>query len=249
VTQRRSTVVASGSNREARLFQTLGRALELYRLSEEAPENQAELKQLMKDRGIRKTKRTENCFTPMVKLIFDGEVIEKEKSLVMRCASILRLADSRNIEPDGIAKFVSDQGGIVQCYKNDRKAHPSATATSTKPDPIESLRENARKCDPTALRQLVPAGPATALLDVDQDRDVVLLGARSATPSEIRRYKTSSKSTDADEAPIVTANVESPAAVEHAGAGGIRPRRSHRDPLRRGWEGGVSRSRSGPSRI
>jgi hypothetical protein len=31
----------SGSNREVRLFQTLGRALELYRLSEETPQNQS----------------------------------------------------------------------------------------------------------------------------------------------------------------------------------------------------------------
>jgi hypothetical protein len=125
-------------NREACLFQTLGRALELCRLSEATPEAGAELKQLMNDDGIRKTKRTANHFTPIVKLIFEGEVIEEEKSLVMRCASILRLADSRNIEPDGIAIFIDGQGGMVQCYKNDRAAHPSATATCTKPNPIRS---------------------------------------------------------------------------------------------------------------
>jgi hypothetical protein len=149
----------------------------------------------MKDNGIRKTKRTENYFTPIVKLIFDGEVREKEKSLVMRCASTLRLANSMNIEPDDIAKFVTDQGGIVQCYKNDREAHRSATATSTEPDPIEALRQNGLKCNPTVLRKLVSNGPVTALLDVDQDGDVVLLGARTVTSSEIRGYTVSTKST------------------------------------------------------
>jgi hypothetical protein len=91
-----------------------------------------------------------------------------------------------------IAKFVTKQGGIVQCYKNDREVH---TATSTEPDPIEALRQNARKCTPTVLRQLVSGEPVTALLDVDQDGDVVLLGTRTVTSSEIRRYKVSTKST------------------------------------------------------
>jgi hypothetical protein len=117
----------------------------------------------MKHKGIRKTKRTANYFTPIVKLIFDGEVREKEKSLVMRCASTLRLADSMGIDSDGIAAFVDEQGGIVQCYKLDRDLQPAAAAKSTTPDPIEALRQNARKCNQTALRQLVPNGPATAL--------------------------------------------------------------------------------------
>jgi hypothetical protein len=204
-------------NREACLFQTLGRALELCRLSEATPEAEAELTRLMNEKGIRKTKRTKNHFTPIVKLIFEGEVIEEEKSLVMRCASILRLADSRNIEPDGIATFIDGQGGMVQCYKNDPAAHPSATATSTKPDPIEALRENARKCDPTALRQLVPDGPATALLEVDQIGNILLLGARTATSSEIRRYKASTKQAATDNAATDTPDIAIPAAVEHAG--------------------------------
>jgi hypothetical protein len=60
----------SRNNREARLFKTLGSALELYRLSEETPENLDELKRLLKAKEIRITKRTQNPFTPIVKLIF-----------------------------------------------------------------------------------------------------------------------------------------------------------------------------------
>jgi hypothetical protein len=191
-------------NREARLFKTLGSALELYRLSEETSENKAELKKLLKDKRIRITKRTQNPFTPIVKLIFEGEVIEQEKSLVMRCASILRLADSMDIEPDGIAAFVGGQGGIVQSYKLDRELHPPATANRSKSDPIEPLRQTARNCDSIALRNLVLDGPITALLEVDQDGDVLLLGARTATQSDIKRYKTAAKSTASDNAATET---------------------------------------------
>ena len=136
------------------------------------PRKLRQSKQLMKDNKIRKTKRTENYFTPIVKLIFAGEAREKEKSLVMRCASTLRLANRKKIKPDDIAKFVTDQGGIVQCYKKDREAHRSAT----EPHPIAALRQNALKCTPTVLQQLMSGEPVTALLDVDQDADVVLLG-------------------------------------------------------------------------
>ena len=72
------------------------------------PRKLRQSKQLMKDNKIRKTKRTENYFTPIVKLIFAGEAREKEKSLVMRCASTLRLANRKKIKPDDIAKFVTD---------------------------------------------------------------------------------------------------------------------------------------------
>ena len=183
------------ANGKTSLLKTLGRALELYRLSKATQEDTETLKNLMKDKDIRETKRTKNPYTPIVKLIFFEKMKDIEKSLVMRCAGVLRLADSNAVDPDDIAKFVTKQGGIVQCYKNDREAHPSAPATSTKPDPIEALRQNALKCTPTVLRQLVSGEPVTALLDVDQGGDVVLLGARIATSSEIRRYKVSTKST------------------------------------------------------
>jgi hypothetical protein len=197
----------SRNNREARLFKTLGSALELYRLSEETSENAAELKKLLKDKRIRITKRTQNHFTPIVKLIFKGEIIEDEKSLVMRCASILRLADSMNIEPDGIAAFVDEQGGIVQCYKLDRDMHPAGTGKSAKPDPITALRQNARNCDSTALRRLVPEGPVAALLEVGHDGNILLLGARTATSSDIRRYNTSASLAATTKAAIGTPDV------------------------------------------
>jgi hypothetical protein len=92
----------------------------------------------MKEKGVRKTKRTTNHFTPIVKLIFEGEVIEKEKSLLMRCASILRLGDSMDIEPDGIAAFVDEQGGIVQCYQLHREMHQLLRLRV--PNPIRSRR-------------------------------------------------------------------------------------------------------------
>ena len=111
----------------------------------------------------------------------------------MRCASTLRLADSMDIEPDGIAAFVDEQGGIVQCYKLDREMHLAVAATSSTPDQIEALRQNARKCNQTALRQLVPDGLAAALLEVNQDGNIALLAAWSATQSDIRRYKVSTK--------------------------------------------------------
>jgi len=87
----------------------------------------------MKDKDIRETKRTKNPFTPIVKLIFFEAMKDIEKSLVMGCASTLRLAGSMNIEPDGIAAFVDEQGGIVQCYKLDREMHAAAAADSTMP--------------------------------------------------------------------------------------------------------------------
>jgi hypothetical protein len=83
------------TNNTNSLIKILGSALDLYRFSKATQGAEAELKQLMKDKGIRKIKRTANYFTPIVKLIFDGEVREKEKSLVMRCASTLRLARPR----------------------------------------------------------------------------------------------------------------------------------------------------------
>jgi hypothetical protein len=148
----------------------------------------------MKDKDIRETKRTKNPYTPIVKLVFFEKQNDIEKSLVMRCAGVLRLADRNRVDPDDIAKFVTKQGGIVQCYKSDRDAHPSATTSDTKPASIEALRQNARKCDPKALRHLVPDGLATALLEVNQDGEIALLGARAATSSDIRRYKASRKS-------------------------------------------------------
>jgi hypothetical protein len=202
-------------NREATLFKTLGSALELFRLSEKSSENEAELKKLMKDKGIRITKRTQNHFTPIVKLIFEGEVIEKEKSLVMRCASVLRLADSMEIEPDDIGKFVDEQGGIVQCYKLDREMHPAVIANSSKSDPIDALLQNAEKCDATTLRHLVPEGPAAALLEVDHDGNILLLGAWGATEVDIRRYKKSTNSTTTDKAAMVNPGI-APPAIEHA---------------------------------
>jgi hypothetical protein len=114
------------TNNTNSLIKILGSALHLHRFSKATQEAGAELNQLVKDKGIRKIKRTENYFTPIVKLIFDGEVREKEKSLVMRCASTLRLADSMGIDSDGIAAFVDEQGGIVQCYKLDREMHQAA---------------------------------------------------------------------------------------------------------------------------
>jgi hypothetical protein len=72
--------------------------------------------------------------------------------------------------------------------------HPSAAAAATKPDLITTLRQNARKCDPTALRHFVPDGPITALLEIDHDGNILLLGAHTATPSDIRRCETVGKS-------------------------------------------------------
>ena len=56
------------------------------------------------------------------------EVREKEKSLVMRCASTLRLADSMGIEPDGIAAFVDDNATtwIEKCTQLLRLRVPNA---------------------------------------------------------------------------------------------------------------------------
>jgi hypothetical protein len=133
----------------------------------------------------------------------------------MRCASILRLAKSMDIEPDGIAAFVDEQGGIVECYNLDRKLHPAATANRSKSDPIEPLRHTARSCDSTALRHLVPEGPITALLEVDQDGDILLLGARTATQSDIKRYKTAAKSTASDNA-VIDAEDVAPADIAQA---------------------------------
>jgi hypothetical protein len=186
------------SKGEASLFKTLGSALQLYRLSEENENHKAELKKLLAQNQIRITKRTKNQFTPIVKLIFAGEIRETEKSLVMRCAGTLRLADSNNVDPADIARFVTDQGGIVECYKRDREAHSSATATGTKQDSIEALRKTAQKCEPTALRKFVPDGLAAALLDFDQGGNILLLGARGATLSDIRRCKISTNSTAKD---------------------------------------------------
>jgi hypothetical protein len=182
------------TNNTNSLIKILASAFDLYRFSKATQEAEAELKQLMKDKGIRTTKRTANYFTPIVKLIFDGEVREKEKSLVMRCASTLRLADSMNIEPDGIGGFVDEQGGIVECYKLDREMHAPAAVDSTKHDPIEALRQNAQKYGLERLQDLVPDGLAAALLEVNHDGKIALLGAWSATQSDIRRYKISTKS-------------------------------------------------------
>jgi len=99
-----------------------------------------------------------------------------EKSLVMGCASTLRLADSMNIEPDGIGAFLDEQGGIVQCYKLDREMHAAAAADSTKPDAIEALRQNAQKYDLKDLQDLVPDGLATALLEINLDGKIALAG-------------------------------------------------------------------------
>src|SRR6266851_225822 len=163
------------------LVKILGTALDLYRLSNASQEADEKLKQLMKDKDIRATKRTKNPFTPIVKLIFFEEMKDIEKSLVMRCAGVLRLADSNRVDPDDIAKFVTKQGGIVQCYKNDRDAHPLETTTSAKPDPIEALRQNAQKYGLERLQDLVPDGLAAALLEVNQDGQIALLGAWGAT--------------------------------------------------------------------
>jgi hypothetical protein len=144
-------------------------------------------------------------FTPIVKLIFAGEVIDNEKSLVMRCASILRLAQSKNIEPDGIGEFVAKLGGMVKCYKLDREENPPTTSNKGKPDPINQLRHNAQKCDVQRLRQLMPDGPVTALFDLDNHGNVLLLGIRTASPSDIKRFERTTKTPPTTENAIVDA--------------------------------------------
>lgn len=204
----------SRSHREGRLFHILGRALELYRLSQKTADARAELKQLMKENGVRITKRTENEFTPIVKLIFKGEVIENEKSLVMRCAGILRRADNMTIEPNDIGKFVGEQGGIVECYRRDREVHTSPAASDA--DPIDLLRQNSCNCDATMLRHLVPEGLINALLEVAEDGSISLLGARLASAADIRRYKTSPSLTAAAGGNAKGGSGITPATVEDA---------------------------------
>jgi hypothetical protein len=52
------------TNGKTSLLKTLGRAPELYRLSQATQEDEETLKNLMKDKDVRETKRTKNPTPP-----------------------------------------------------------------------------------------------------------------------------------------------------------------------------------------
>ena len=114
-------------------------------------------------------------------------------SVSQYCQDRTNNTNSMGIDPDAFAAFVDEQGGIVQCYKLDREMHPAPAAKSTTPDPIEALRQNAQKYGLERLQDLVSDGLAAALLEVNQDGQIALLGAWRATESDIKRYKASTK--------------------------------------------------------
>ena len=135
------------------------------------------LEEMYKEAGIRRTKRTPNDYTPLLKLIAGN----LPKETLSRSGAVLAYAQQNRIASEDLYQFIDNRNGIVQCVKEYRsflQPERQQKLAEKTDEHLNRLRDEARPFDSAKLSNNTLSGLQSILIEV-KNGTALMLGWRS----------------------------------------------------------------------